>query len=130
VHQAMAADEEKNRQNQQAGASHLDQKNAPNGISNPWGGDAIMNTCRPLPPDEYGQSRAERRTEKLARHIADKIVLVHLTLQPERQRDCGVDMGTTQLAKRRDGYERSASREHQSRNQPAHAAIGKHDCQR
>jgi hypothetical protein len=29
----MAADEEKNRQNQQAGASHLDQKNAPDGIS-------------------------------------------------------------------------------------------------
>ena len=58
---------------------------SPDGISNPWGGDAIMNTCRPLPPDEYGQSRVERRTEKLARHIADKIVLVHLTLQPERQ---------------------------------------------
>jgi hypothetical protein len=29
----MAADEEKNRQNQQAGASHLDQKNASDGIS-------------------------------------------------------------------------------------------------
>ena len=103
---------------------------SPDGISNPWGGDAMINTCRPLPPDEYGQSRVERRTEKLARHIADKIVLVHLTLQPERQRDSGVDMGTTQLTKRRDGYEWSASREHQSRNQPAHAAIGKHDYQR
>src|SRR5258708_30848970 len=121
----MAADEEKNRQNQQAGESHLDQKNAPNGIPDSWSGDAIMDTGRPLPPDEHDQSR----TEKLARKIADKIVLMHLSLQPERQRDSEVEMGTVQLAKRRDCHERSAAREQQSRNQPTRAAIGKHDCQ-
>src|SRR5260370_20690502 len=123
----MVTDEEKNGQNQQAGESHLDEKDAPDGISNPWSRDAIVDTCCSFPPDEHGESRTEHRTEKLAHHIADKIVLMHLALQPERQRDSGVEMGTAQLAKRRDGYERPACCQQQPRYQLTCAAIEKHD---
>src|SRR6266496_1070346 len=99
THETMATHKKKNGEYEQKSQAHLCQEYNPEGISCSGYCCSIPYTGSMFSPDKHHQQRTYDRTEQLARNVPSQVKMMHLPLQPERQRNGRIDMTTTELPK-------------------------------